>query len=535
MLRRAVGTFGRPPSRLPAPSFRLTLSPSATRLGSTLASSSRLTYSGRSDLYPSLITPSRYARPLHPRNAQQQLLLKYNSVIVRAFHASQPRRDVFFVAFPALKGYLLELTRYCTRELSQKATDDQNMEEVSALESRSASNSGNSVLHSKAAKQLIASAEHIWRLLMMSKREEMEWARARFTECLLDDGPHLLREGDPRVEQVRRVAERLFTVIEDGVFDADHVVSSPGWPPRSEEPQLAQLQTPGGPWSTGRRVHVTPASFGKMQAQLLYPPSATAESTFMPFRPETSNPTKVIDDQSWKLYVVDLVSEISHASAPVLIIVHWQPKINAFALPTREIFVYTGLVDLLEDDTLLSGVLSHEIAHVTQRHAVENVSTKWIYEGHAAEVLTVPSLTDGIGTILNLMNNYVADRAYSRKLESEADAVGLEFMARAGYDPRYALDLWEVMAAVEEDAAAAGQAVSVSDTFPFLRTHPSSLQRRKHALQDLEKLMPKAMELFAQSSLRSRPKETQVETRKDEQRDELSMMSKEHESETATA
>lgn len=51
-----------------------------------------------------------------------------------------------------------------------------------------------------------------------------------------------------------------------------------------------------------------------------------------------------------------------------------QPKINAFALPTREIFVYTGLIDLLEDDTLLSGVLAHEIAHVTQRHAVENVS-----------------------------------------------------------------------------------------------------------------------------------------------------------------
>ncbi|KAF8678172.1 Peptidase family M48 [Rhizoctonia solani] len=483
-----------------------------------------------------------FSQPLHPRNAQQQLLLKYNSVIVRAFHASQPRRDVFFVAFPALKGYLLELTRYCTRELSQKATDDQNMEEVSALESRSASNSGNSVLHSKAAKQLIANQSprtERWRLLMMSKREEMEWARARFTECLLDDGPHLLREGDPRVEQVRRVAERLFTVIEDGVFDADHVVSSPGWPPRSEEPQLAQLQTPGGPWSTGRRVHVTPASFGKMQAQLLYPPSATAESTFMPFRPETSNPTKVIDDQSWKLYVVDLVSEISHASAPVLIIVHWQPKINAFALPTREIFVYTGLVDLLEDDTLLSGVLSHEIAHVTQRHAVENAGFLNIaaiffdtLRGISfALTVSFPFLTDGIGTILNLMNNYVADRAYSRKLESEADAVGLEFMARAGYDPRYALDLWEVMAAVEEDAAAAGQAVSVSDTFPFLRTHPSSLQRRK----DLEKLMPKAMELFAQSSLRSRPKETQVETRKDEQRDELSMMSKEHESETATA
>jgi hypothetical protein len=75
----------------------------------------------------------------------------------------------------------------------------------------------------------------------MSKREEMEWARSRFTECLLEDGPRLLKEGDPRVEQVRRVATRLFAAVEDGEFDADHVVSSPGWPPRNEEPQLQQL------------------------------------------------------------------------------------------------------------------------------------------------------------------------------------------------------------------------------------------------------------------------------------------------------
>lgn len=353
----------------------------------------------------------------------------------------------------------------------------------------------------------------------MSKREEMEWARSRFTECLLDDGPHLLREGDPRVEQVRRVAARLFVAVEDDDYDADHVVSSPGWPPRSEEPRPEQLQTPVGPWATGHRVHVTPASFGKLQAQLLYPPSATAKSALMPFRPETSNPTKVIDDQSWKLYVVDL------------------PKINAFALPTREIFVYTGLIDLLEDDTLLSGVLAHEIAHVTQRHAVENAGFLNIaaiffdtLRGISfALTVSFPFVTDGIGTILNMMNNYVADRAYSRKLESEADAVGLEFMARAGYDPRYALDLWEVMAAVEEDAAAAGQAVSVSEALPFLRTHPSSIQRQK----DLEKLMPKAMEMYIKSPLRPRPKEKKAEAK--EEQPPQSGISQEYENETTAA
>lgn len=53
-----------------------------------------------------------------------------------------------------------------------------------------------------------------------------------------------------------------------------------------------------------------------------------------------------------------------------------QPTINAFALPSKDIFVYAGLVDLVEDETLLSAVLAHEIAHVAQRHAVENVRTR---------------------------------------------------------------------------------------------------------------------------------------------------------------
>ncbi|KAG8706926.1 hypothetical protein FRC09_002118 [Ceratobasidium sp. 395] len=358
----------------------------------------------------------------------------------------------------------------------------------------------------------------------MSKREEMEWARSRFTGCLLDDGPHLLRAGDPRVEQVRRVAARLFAAVEDGEVDTEHVVSSPGWPPRNEEVQMQQLQTPAGPWATGQRLHVTPASFGKMQAQMLYPPSATAKSALIPFRPESSNPTKVIDDQSWKLYVVDL------------------PKINAFALPTREIFVYTGLIDLLDDDTLLSGVLAHEIAHVTQRHAVENagflniaaIAFDTLRGISFALTISFPFITDGIGSILNLMNNYVADRAYSRKLESEADAVGLEFMAKAGFDPRYALDLWEVMAAVEMDAAAAGEAVSISETLPFLRTHPSSIQRQK----DLEKLMPKAMQHWMNSPLRPRPSQKKPKAEQEQLKVEVkphSPISDEHERETTAA
>lgn len=136
----------------------------------------------------------------------------------------------------------------------------------------------------------------------------------------------------------------------------------------------------------------------------------------MPFRPESANPLKVLEGGDWSLYVVDLVSyycgswsgclfahlqlrkPFTYPSCNLINISYHplgpfpqmyplietsssprnsptsQPKINAFALPSKDIFVYAGLIDLVDDDTLLSAVLAHEIAHVTQRHAVENVS-----------------------------------------------------------------------------------------------------------------------------------------------------------------
>jgi predicted Zn-dependent protease len=126
---------------------------------------------------------------------------------------------------------------------------------------------------------------------------------------------------------------------------------------------------------------------------------------------------------------------------------------------------------------------------------------------------------------INWLNDVVAERAYSRKLEMEADAVGLDvscyttpcsgrtctdlglplqLMAAAGYDPRAAVDLWELMACVEADAAAAGQPVSVADRFALLRTHPASIERQKA----LELDMPGAMELWRESMPKSRQADT---------------------------
>jgi len=78
---------------------------------------------------------------------------------------------------------------------------------------------------------------------------------------------------------------------------------------------------------------------------------------------------------------------------------------------------------------------------------------------------------------INWLNDVVAERAYSRKLEEEADAVGLEIMAMAGYDPRAMADLWELMGCVEHDAELEGTTRTLDSRVPFLRSHPTSVER----------------------------------------------------------
>lgn len=93
---------------------------------------------------------------------------------------------------------------------------------------------------------------------------------------------------------------------------------------------------------------------------------------------------------------------------------------------------------------------------------------------------------------INWLNDVVAERAYSRTLEKEADAVGLELMALAGYDPRAMADLWELMHCVELDEAASGRSQSLDARVPLLRTHPTSEERQ----DAIAALMPRALVMW---------------------------------------
>lgn len=159
--------------------------------------------------------------------------------------------------------------------------------------------------------------------------------------------------------------------------------------------------------------------------------------------------------------------------------------VNAWCMPGGKVVVYTGILPVTQDEAGLAVVMGHEIAHAIARHGNERMS-QGVLTQLGGVALTValsekPAQTQnlflqsyGIGSQLGML-------AYSRNHESEADKMGLIFMAMSGYDPRTAPKFWERM------SAGGGAAVP-----ELLSTHPSDATR----VRDLEAYMPKALEYY---------------------------------------
>ena len=145
-----------------------------------------------------------------------------------------------------------------------------------------------------------------------------------------------------------------------------------------------------------------------------------------------------------------------------------------FAVPGRKIGVYAGLLDVAENASQLAAVMGHEVGHVLARHGNERISQNTAFQlSQAAVAATLANSDMSTGTGLLIMAGFGLGAQvgvllpFSRTHESEADTIGLELMARAGFDPRESVRLWENM------AAAAGGAAPPE----FLSTHPSDQSR----------------------------------------------------------
>lgn len=162
---------------------------------------------------------------------------------------------------------------------------------------------------------------------------------------------------------------------------------------------------------------------------------------------------------------------------------------NAWCMPGGKIVFYTGIMPITKDDNGVAVVMGHEIAHAVAKHGNERLSQMLALQagGIALDVAlsSKPQETRNLFlTAYGVGANLGVILPYSRKHESEADKLGLIFMAMAGYDPHNAIAFWERM----RDSSK-GQAPP-----EFLSTHPANETR----IDDIIKYMPKAMKYYKQ-------------------------------------
>jgi predicted Zn-dependent protease len=163
------------------------------------------------------------------------------------------------------------------------------------------------------------------------------------------------------------------------------------------------------------------------------------------------------------------------------------PAENAWAMPGGKVVVYTGILPITRGEEGLAVVMGHEIAHVVANHGNERMSQALLAQmggmalgvalsNQPEETQKLFAAAFGLGAQVGFL------LPYSRLQESEADHLGLIFMAMAGYDPHEAVDFWQRMAGQKKGGS----------TPEFLSTHPTSASR----IQNLKNLIPDAMKYY---------------------------------------
>jgi predicted Zn-dependent protease len=158
---------------------------------------------------------------------------------------------------------------------------------------------------------------------------------------------------------------------------------------------------------------------------------------------------------------------------------------NAFCLPGGKVGVYTGILPITKDEAGLATVIGHEVAHAIARHGAERMSEGMLIQmGGQALGTSLANSDPRVQVLANaaygLTTQIGRELPHSRAQESEADHIGLIYMARAGYNPEASVQFWQRFAAYNQQQG--------GNTPTFLRTHPTDETR----IKQLQAWMPEA-------------------------------------------
>ncbi len=180
-------------------------------------------------------------------------------------------------------------------------------------------------------------------------------------------------------------------------------------------------------------------------------------------------------------------------------VVFERQEANAFCLPGGKVGVYAGILPITKDDAGLATVIGHEVGHAVAHHGAERMSEAMVMQTGQQLLGSTMSSADprwqqaallayGAGSKLG------RELPHSREQELEADHIGIMYMARAGYDPKAALDFWKRFAEFNRQHGGGDTTWYAK----FLSTHPVDDAR----IQQIEKLLPEAEAEFSRSTIR---------------------------------
>lgn len=160
--------------------------------------------------------------------------------------------------------------------------------------------------------------------------------------------------------------------------------------------------------------------------------------------------------------------------------------VNAYCMPGGKIAVYTGIISQLNlTDDELAAIIGHEMAHALREHSREQISQQIAKDQALSIGGSLLGLNSTTQNLANTASKYVLTLPFSRTMETESDVMGMELMARAGYNPEAAINVWRKMSALGGEGPA-----------EFSSTHPSDKTR----IANLQKELPKVMPLYEEAA-----------------------------------